>query len=68
VGDAVGFYGTDQIAAAKGGVVVVSISYRLGMFGFLAGKEVKEDGDLNAGLRTFLPPSGYSTKLNFLYS
>jgi carboxylesterase type B len=53
VGDAVGFNGTDQIAASKGGVVVVSISYRLGIFGFLSGKEVKEDGALNAGLRVF---------------
>ncbi|KAL0950288.1 hypothetical protein HGRIS_010267 [Hohenbuehelia grisea] len=31
-------------------VVSVSIQYRLGLFGFLAGKEVHRGGDLNAGL------------------
>ncbi|KAJ7766525.1 alpha/beta-hydrolase [Mycena maculata] len=32
------------------GVVAVSMQYRLGVFGILAGEEVKEGGDLNAGL------------------
>ncbi|VDC00398.1 unnamed protein product [Peniophora sp. CBMAI 1063] len=35
---------------AHGGLVVVSVQYRLGPFGFLAGKDVKEGGALNAGL------------------
>jgi carboxylesterase type B len=32
------------------GFVSVIIQYRLGAFGFLGGKDVKEDGSLNAGL------------------
>lgn len=31
--------------------VTVTINYRLGMFGFLAGQEVKDGGALNAGIR-----------------
>lgn len=31
-------------------LVWVSFTYRVGLFGFLAGEEVREDGDLNAGL------------------
>ncbi|KAG6872737.1 hypothetical protein C0995_007059 [Termitomyces sp. Mi166 len=45
------FYdGNDLISEANGGVVVVVIQYRLGLFGFLAGKEVKKNGALNVGL------------------
>ncbi|KAF5343387.1 hypothetical protein D9758_015614 [Tetrapyrgos nigripes] len=35
---------------AGAGAVVVVIQYRLGLFGFLAGKEVGAEGDLNVGL------------------
>ncbi|KAL5513133.1 hypothetical protein ACEPAH_3531 [Sanghuangporus vaninii] len=42
--------GGDLIRAGDGGVVVVEIAYRLGVFGFLSGKEVKNHGVLNAGL------------------
>ncbi|KAL6834309.1 Alpha/Beta hydrolase protein [Trichoderma sp. SZMC 28015] len=38
------------MAAAPGQFMVVSIQYRLGAFGFLAGAEVAESGTLNAGL------------------
>ncbi|KAJ7033148.1 alpha/beta-hydrolase [Mycena alexandri] len=38
------------VSLGSGGVIAVSVQYRLGVFGFLAGKEVKEEGDLNAGL------------------
>lgn len=31
-------------------MMYVSIQYRLGMFGFLGGSEVADDGVLNAGL------------------
>lgn len=31
-------------------VVNVAINYRLGLFGFLAGKKIKQKGDLNAGM------------------
>ncbi|KAK1229851.1 hypothetical protein PQX77_007069 [Marasmius sp. AFHP31] len=45
-----GYNGGDIISQSKGGVVVVTIQYRLGLFGFLAGNEVHADGALNAGL------------------
>lgn len=35
---------------AHGELVVVSVQYRLGVFGFLAGHAVEENGALNAGL------------------
>ncbi|KAK1230314.1 hypothetical protein PQX77_006607, partial [Marasmius sp. AFHP31] len=50
LGSAFGFHGADLISQSNGGVVVVTIQYRLGVFGFLAGKEVHADGALNAGL------------------
>ncbi|KAF5358811.1 hypothetical protein D9758_008542 [Tetrapyrgos nigripes] len=49
-GDASDYHGSELINAANGSVVVVSIQYRLGVFGFLAGEQVKENGALNAGL------------------
>ncbi|KIL64433.1 hypothetical protein M378DRAFT_11449 [Amanita muscaria Koide BX008] len=44
------YYGDHLIQEAGGRLVVVSIQYRLGVFGFLSGKAVKQGGDLNAGL------------------
>jgi len=35
---------------ANGSFVWVSIQYRLGMFGFLAGRDIYDNGDLNVGL------------------
>lgn len=49
-GGADSYYGPDLINNAHGGVIVVTIQYRLSLFGFLAGKTVKEHGALNAGL------------------
>ncbi|KAG6895967.1 hypothetical protein C0992_011221, partial [Termitomyces sp. T32_za158] len=49
-GSAAGFSGEDLIREANGGVVAVVIQYRLGVLGFLAGKEVQSGGVLNAGL------------------
>ncbi|KAF9000854.1 Alpha/Beta hydrolase protein [Cyathus striatus] len=40
----------DDIIKFSNGVIFVSIQYRLGVFGFLAGEEVKKNGDLNAGI------------------
>ena len=38
------------IEAGDFGFVVVTITYRVGPWGFLASREVKYDGDLNVGL------------------
>lgn len=38
--------------ASNGDFVVVVIQYRLNVFGFLSGEEVKQEGVLNAGLCT----------------
>ncbi|EKG12270.1 Carboxylesterase type B [Macrophomina phaseolina MS6] len=35
---------------ANGSIIYVEVQYRLGFFGFLAGAEVSEQGDLNVGL------------------
>ncbi|KAG6830003.1 hypothetical protein H0H92_002694 [Tricholoma furcatifolium] len=42
--------GDNLIMESNGGIVVVTIQYRLGLFGFLSGNEIKENGALNAGL------------------
>ncbi|KAJ7456044.1 Alpha/Beta hydrolase protein [Mycena galericulata] len=44
------YRGTDLINQSNRGVVAVVIQYRLGVFGFLPGAEVKKNGALNAGL------------------
>ncbi|KAJ7131992.1 alpha beta-hydrolase [Mycena filopes] len=49
-GAASGANGEDIIRQSNHGVVVVLIQYRLGVFGFLPGAEVKANGALNAGL------------------
>lgn len=41
---------TTMIQASNNSFVAVVIQYRLGMFGFLPGAEVKKNGTLNAGL------------------
>jgi carboxylesterase type B len=35
---------------ANGSFVWVSLQYRLGLFGFLAGRDIYDNGDLNTGL------------------
>ncbi|KAF5392284.1 hypothetical protein D9757_001480 [Collybiopsis confluens] len=42
--------GADLLRESDNEIVVVVVQYRLGLFGFLAGSEVKANGDLNAGL------------------
>ncbi|KUI70471.1 Lipase 2 [Cytospora mali] len=50
VGNALTFPGDAMVNASDGGLIYVSIQYRLNIFGFLAGSEVKENGVQNAGL------------------
>ena len=39
-----------MVAQSDGNIVYISIQYRLGLFGFLSGAKIAEDGVLNAGL------------------
>ncbi|KAJ7151989.1 Alpha/Beta hydrolase protein [Mycena filopes] len=45
-----GFPMYDWVAQHPGGIVAVSITYRLNLLGFLGGSAVAADGDLNPGL------------------
>ncbi|TFK35569.1 Alpha/Beta hydrolase protein [Crucibulum laeve] len=49
-GSSATFDGNDLIRESGAGVVAVTIQYRLGVFGFLPGQKVKNNGLLNAGL------------------
>lgn len=40
----------DWVAQHPTGIIAVSITYRLGLLGFLSGPAVEADGNLNAGL------------------
>ena len=42
--------GTGLITASNNSIIYVNFNYRVGLFGFLAGKEIQDGGDLNAGL------------------
>ncbi|KAE9408455.1 alpha/beta-hydrolase [Gymnopus androsaceus JB14] len=50
MGGADTFEGSDLLREANNEIVAVIIQYRLGLFGFLPGSEVKANGSLNAGL------------------
>lgn len=45
--------GKDLLPISGNGLIVVTVQYRLGVFGFLPGQKVKDGGALNAGLRKF---------------
>ncbi|TLD28370.1 hypothetical protein PspLS_03821 [Pyricularia sp. CBS 133598] len=42
--------GEEVVKRSNKSMVFVNFNYRVGLFGFLAGEQVKKDGDLNAGL------------------
>ncbi|KAJ6458405.1 Alpha/Beta hydrolase protein [Mycena vitilis] len=50
LGSASQYNGAELVQESNSKVVVVVIQYRLGLFGFLAGQQVKDGGVLNAGL------------------
>ncbi|KAJ7818652.1 Alpha/Beta hydrolase protein [Mycena leptocephala] len=50
LGSASQYNGADLVQESNREVVVVVIQYRLGLFGFLAGQQIKDGGALNAGL------------------
>ena len=45
------YTGESILRKSGGGVILIVIQYRLGLFGFLPGQKVKDGGQLNAGLR-----------------
>ncbi|KAK6992455.1 carboxylic ester hydrolase [Favolaschia claudopus] len=50
LGGASQYNGAELVQESDNKVVAVTINYRLGLFGFLAGQEVKDGGAVNAGL------------------
>lgn len=54
------FDGNDLLRESNDNVIAVVVQYRLGLFGFLAGEQVKEHGALNAGLCSWAS-SGWCT-------
>ncbi|KAK7941069.1 acetylcholinesterase [Apiospora aurea] len=42
--------GSEVVQRSGGNVILVNFNYRVGLWGFLAGEQVRADGDLNAGL------------------
>ena len=46
----VGTNGTEVIAHSGHGIVFVYVNYRVGVYGFLASEEIRQNGDLNVGL------------------
>ena len=62
-GGAITFSGQDLIKESDYGVVAVIIQYRLGVFGFLPGSEIRANGSLNAGLRKYCLAVGLTTVL-----
>ena len=49
-GNAQSYPGDALVNASNGGLIYVSIQYRLGIFGFLGGAEIAKNGVQNAGL------------------
>ncbi|KAF2154493.1 alpha/beta-hydrolase [Myriangium duriaei CBS 260.36] len=50
LGNAQSYPGDAMVHASNGSLIYVSIQYRLGLFGFLGGSQIADNGVLNAGL------------------
>lgn len=44
------YNGTNVVQQSQSNIVLVNFNYRVGVLGFLAGEQIKQDGDLNVGL------------------
>lgn len=44
------YNGTNVVQQSQSNIVLVNFNYRVGALGFLAGEQIKQDGDLNVGL------------------
>lgn len=44
------FNGSEVVRRSNNSIVFVNFNYRLGAFGFLASEDIRQNGDLNAGL------------------
>ena len=44
------YNGTQVIQNSEDGIVFVTLNYRVGALGFLASEQVRQNGDLNAGI------------------
>ncbi|KAI0155661.1 hypothetical protein BJ166DRAFT_339116 [Pestalotiopsis sp. NC0098] len=44
------YNGTEVVQKSGQGIVFVNFNYRVGLFGFLASDDVRQDGDINVGL------------------
>lgn len=42
--------GSEIVETSGQNIILVTFNYRIGLYGFLAGADVKNDGNLNAGL------------------
>ena len=49
-GNAQSYAGDAMVNASEGNLMYVSMQYRLGIFGFLSGSQIAQNGVLNAGL------------------
>ena len=49
-GNAQSYPGDAMVNSSDSGLIYVSMQYRLGLFGFLGGSQVADNGVLNAGL------------------
>jgi len=62
------FDGDDLVRQAGGQAVVVIIQYRLGVFGFLSGQKIHDQGVLNAGLRNWMMACWMNAANNMILS